>query len=245
MDARIGQVYDRGAGAIAVERAYAAPNYAPLPVVLERGAGCWLWDTDGKRYLDMMSAYSAVSHGHAHPRLVRALIEQAQQVAVTSRAYHSAALVQNQLLVFGGEDGGGLVAPELHALDLLSLRWAVPATSGPGSRSRPPPATRPAIRAILRRPAHDGRRAFPAGVRLCPGRRLDRRHQLHRRRRRPQGPPGRAQHGRPDLPQVRHHALRARRRGRHRRRHGRRPATARRQGPQRRPLSRGKPWALR
>ena len=78
--------------AIALERAHAARNYHPLPVVLESGRGEWLTDVDGKRYLDMMSAYSAVSHGHAHPRLVRALTEQAQKLAVTSRAYHSAAL---------------------------------------------------------------------------------------------------------------------------------------------------------
>ena len=78
--------------AIAVERSVAAPNYAPIPVVLDRGDGSWLWDADGKRYLDFMSAYSAVSHGHAHPRLVAALTEQAQRVAVTSRAYHSTEL---------------------------------------------------------------------------------------------------------------------------------------------------------
>ena len=77
---------------IEFEASVAAPNYAPLRVVLERGEGCWLWDADGKRYLDFMSAYSAVSHGHAHPRLVKALIEQAQRVAVTSRAYHSTEL---------------------------------------------------------------------------------------------------------------------------------------------------------
>ena len=77
---------------IAREQQFAARNYAPLPVVLERGHGEWLTDVDGKRYLDLMSAYSAVSHGHAHPRLVRALTEQAQRVAVTSRAYHTAAL---------------------------------------------------------------------------------------------------------------------------------------------------------
>lgn len=80
------------ADAIARERRVAAPNYQPLPVVLERGQGHWVWDTEGRRYLDFMSAYSAVSHGHAHPRLVAALIEQAREVAVTSRAYHSATL---------------------------------------------------------------------------------------------------------------------------------------------------------
>jgi hypothetical protein len=75
--------------AIATERSYGACNYDPLPVVLVHGDGCWLWDEHGRRYLDMMSAYSAVSHGHAHPRLVRTLVEQAQQLAVTSRAFHN------------------------------------------------------------------------------------------------------------------------------------------------------------
>ncbi|MDL1861066.1 ornithine--oxo-acid transaminase [Betaproteobacteria bacterium PRO7] len=75
--------------AIDLERRVAAANYHPLPVVLSQGRGEWLTDVDGKRYLDFMSAYSAVSHGHAHPRLIRALTEQAQRVAVTSRAYHS------------------------------------------------------------------------------------------------------------------------------------------------------------
>jgi ornithine--oxo-acid transaminase len=75
--------------AIATERTYGARNYDPLPVVLTHGDGCFLWDEFGRRYLDMMSAYSAVSHGHAHPRLVRTLVEQAQQLAVTSRAFHN------------------------------------------------------------------------------------------------------------------------------------------------------------
>jgi len=75
--------------AIARERRYAAHNYDPLPVVLAHGDGCWLWDAHGRRYLDMMSAYSAVSHGHAHPRIVQALVEQAQRLAVTSRVFHN------------------------------------------------------------------------------------------------------------------------------------------------------------
>jgi len=75
--------------AIARERRYAARNYDPLPVVLAHGDGCWLWDEHGRRYLDMMSAYSAVSHGHAHPRIVQALVEQAQRLAVTSRVFHN------------------------------------------------------------------------------------------------------------------------------------------------------------
>jgi ornithine aminotransferase len=80
------------AGLIALESRVAARNYAPLPVVLAEGHGEWLTDVDGRRYLDLMSAYSAVSHGHAHPRLVAALVEQAQRLAVTSRAYHNATL---------------------------------------------------------------------------------------------------------------------------------------------------------
>jgi len=77
---------------IARERRYGARNYDPLPVVLTHGDGCWLWDEHGRRYLDMMSAYSAVSHGHAHPRIVRALVEQAQRLSVTSRVFHNTLL---------------------------------------------------------------------------------------------------------------------------------------------------------
>jgi ornithine--oxo-acid transaminase len=71
------------------EKAFGAHNYDPLPVVLARGQGSWLADVDGHRYLDLMSAYSAVSFGHAHPRIVGALIAQAQQLGVTSRAYYN------------------------------------------------------------------------------------------------------------------------------------------------------------
>ncbi|MDB5759280.1 MAG: rocD [Burkholderia sp.] len=74
---------------IALERKYCADNYAPLPVVLHSGAGAWLTDIHGKRYLDLMSAYSATSFGHAHPRLLAALTAQAQTLAVASRAYYS------------------------------------------------------------------------------------------------------------------------------------------------------------
>lgn len=74
---------------IELEQRYCARNYHPLPVVLTRGEGVWLWDVDGGRYLDMMSAYSAVSFGHSHPILVEALTQQARQLAVTSRAFYS------------------------------------------------------------------------------------------------------------------------------------------------------------
>src|SRR5689334_23767332 len=72
---------------ISRERAFGARNYDPLPVVLARGQGSHLFDVDGRRYLDLMSAYSAVSFGHSHPKIVAALIDQAQKLGVTSRAY--------------------------------------------------------------------------------------------------------------------------------------------------------------
>jgi len=72
---------------IARERRFGAENYAPLPVVLAQGQGSWVTDVDGRRYLDLMSAYSAVSFGHSHPRIVEALVAQAQRLGVTSRAY--------------------------------------------------------------------------------------------------------------------------------------------------------------
>jgi len=71
------------------ENRYCAQNYHPLPVVLVRGEGPFVWDDSGKRYVDMMSAYSAVSHGHAHPRLIKALVEQASTLNIVSRAFHT------------------------------------------------------------------------------------------------------------------------------------------------------------
>src|ERR1700730_13323723 len=74
---------------IAQEARFGAKNYAPLPVVLTRGTGAHLFDTGGKRYIDMMSAYSAASFGHLHPRLVHAMKRQLERLDVVSRAYHS------------------------------------------------------------------------------------------------------------------------------------------------------------
>jgi ornithine--oxo-acid transaminase len=74
---------------IARENVVCANTYTPLPVVLHKGKGSWLWDVEGKKYLDLMTAYSAVSFGHSHPRLVKALNEQAQLLALPSRAFFS------------------------------------------------------------------------------------------------------------------------------------------------------------
>ena len=74
---------------IELEQRYCAQNYLPLPVVLTRGEGVFVWDDEGNKYLDMMSAYSAVSHGHANPRLVKVAQEQLARLNIVSRAYHT------------------------------------------------------------------------------------------------------------------------------------------------------------
>jgi ornithine--oxo-acid transaminase len=74
---------------IGLEEARTAHNYHPLPVVLERGEGVYVWDVEGKRYFDFLSAYSAVNQGHSHPKIIGALIEQAQLITLTSRAFHN------------------------------------------------------------------------------------------------------------------------------------------------------------
>jgi ornithine--oxo-acid transaminase len=86
--------FARSKALIAREQQSGAHNYEPLPVVLARGEGAWITDVEGRRLLDLMSAYSAVSFGHAHPRIVGALVEQAQKLAVTSRAYYNDRLPQ-------------------------------------------------------------------------------------------------------------------------------------------------------
>ncbi len=74
---------------ISLEEKYGAHNYHPLPVVLERGEGVFVYDVDGKRYYDFLSGYSAVNQGHCHPQIIAALAEQAQKLTLTSRAFHS------------------------------------------------------------------------------------------------------------------------------------------------------------
>ena len=77
---------------IEYEAQVCAPNYLPIPAVLNRGEGVWLYDVEGNKYLDMMSAYSAVSHGHCNPELLETLKKQAETLCITSRAYHTSTL---------------------------------------------------------------------------------------------------------------------------------------------------------
>lgn len=74
---------------IDLENQYGAHNYHPLPVVLDRGEGVFVWDVEGKKYYDFLSAYSAVNQGHSHPKIVKALTQQAQKLALTSRAFYN------------------------------------------------------------------------------------------------------------------------------------------------------------
>jgi len=99
---------------IELENQYGAHNYRPLDVVIEHAEGVWVYDVEGKRYLDCLAAYSAVNQGHCHPKILQALIEQAHKVTLTSRAFRS--------------DQLGLLYKDLH--DLTGFDMAVPMNSG-------------------------------------------------------------------------------------------------------------------
>ncbi len=99
---------------IALENEYGAHNYHPLDVVIERAQGVWVWDVEGRKYLDCLSAYSALNHGHRHPRIIAALVEQAQKVTLTSRAFRN--------------DQLGPLYKELS--DLTGYEMALPMNSG-------------------------------------------------------------------------------------------------------------------
>lgn len=97
-----------------LEDLYGAHNYHPLDVVLEKGKGIWVWDVEGKKYLDFLSAYSAVNHGHCHPRIIKVMTEQAKNLTLTSRAFRN--------------DQWPMLAKELSAL--TGYQMALPMNSG-------------------------------------------------------------------------------------------------------------------
>jgi len=97
-----------------LESQYAAHNYSPLDVVIERAEGVWMYDVEGNRYLDCLAAYSAVNQGHCHPSILQAFIDQARKVTITSRAFHN--------------DQLPLLAKELH--DLTGMEMMLPMNSG-------------------------------------------------------------------------------------------------------------------
>jgi ornithine--oxo-acid transaminase len=82
-----------------LEEKHGAHNYHPIPVVLERGEGVYLWDVDGKRYYDFLSGYSAVNQGHCHPKIVQSFVEQSQKLTLTSRAFYNNVLGEYEKFV--------------------------------------------------------------------------------------------------------------------------------------------------
>src|SRR5688572_21035994 len=86
---------------IDLEERHGAHNYHPIPVVLERGAGVFVWDVDGKRYYDFLSGYSAMNQGHCHPEIVRSFIEQSQKLTLTSRAFYNNVLGEYERFITG------------------------------------------------------------------------------------------------------------------------------------------------
>lgn len=89
LDVQAPRLGPRATELLDLEQRYGAHNYHPLDVVLERGEGAWVWDVEGKKYLDLLAAYSAVNQGHCHPRLVAALERQARRLTLTSRAFYN------------------------------------------------------------------------------------------------------------------------------------------------------------
>ena len=118
----------RAAELMQLEDQYGAHNYHPLPVVLSRGEGVYLWDVDGKQYFDFLSAYSAVNQGHCHPRIIGALTKQAQQLTLTSRAFFNDQLgaAEQQLCELFGYDKALLMNSGAEAVETalkLARKW--------------------------------------------------------------------------------------------------------------------------
>lgn len=123
------------------ELRYGAHNYHPLPVVLERGEGVFLWDVEGKRYYDFLAAYSAVNQGHCHPKIGKALAEQAQKLTLTSRAFHSDVLGEYEEYItqlFGYDKllpmNSGVEAGETSVK--LARKWAYTKKGVPENKAR-------------------------------------------------------------------------------------------------------------
>ncbi len=118
----------RAAELMQLEDQYGAHNYHPLPVVLNRGEGVYLWDVDGKQYFDFLSAYSAVNQGHCHPRIIEALTKQAQQLTLTSRAFFNDQLgaAEKQLCELFGYDKALMMNSGAEAVETalkLARKW--------------------------------------------------------------------------------------------------------------------------
>lgn len=129
------------AQAIELEQKYGAHNYKPMPVVIKRGEGVYLWDVDDKRYLDFLSAYSAVSQGHCHPRIIKALTDQAQKLTLTSRAFHNDLLGQCEKMLcdYFGYDKALLMNSGVEAGETalkLTRKWAYKVKGIPANQAK-------------------------------------------------------------------------------------------------------------
>ncbi len=143
---------------IAIEERYGAHNYHPLDVVISRAEGCWVWDVEGRRYMDCLAAYSAVNQGHCHPRLVKALVGQACRVALTSRAFRNDQLgpfcqeiceLTGYQRMLPMNSGAEAVETAIKA----ARKWGYTVKGIPDE-----PGRDPGIRRQLPRPHHDHRR---------------------------------------------------------------------------------------
>jgi ornithine--oxo-acid transaminase len=126
---------------IQLEHEYGAHNYHPLPVVLNKGEGIFLWDVDGKQYVDFLSGYSAVNQGHCHPRIISALIDQAQKLTLTSRAFYNDQLgdYEKYITAYFGYDkvlpmNTGVEAGETSVK--LARRWAYQVKGVPPNKAK-------------------------------------------------------------------------------------------------------------
>lgn len=126
---------------MSLEAKYGAHNYHPLPVVLERGEGVFVWDVEGKRYYDFLSAYSAVNQGHCHPRIVAALVQQASKLTLTSRAFHNDSLGEYEKFIaqFFGYDKVLPMNTGVEAVETaikLARRWGYDVKQIPANQAK-------------------------------------------------------------------------------------------------------------
>jgi ornithine--oxo-acid transaminase len=126
---------------MSLEAKYGAHNYHPLPVVLERGEGVFVWDVEGKRYYDFLSAYSAVNQGHCHPRIVAALVQQANRLTLTSRAFHNDSLGEYEKFItqFFGYDKVLPMNTGVEAVETaikLARRWGYDVKQIPANQAK-------------------------------------------------------------------------------------------------------------
>lgn len=126
---------------MSLEAKYGAHNYHPLPVVLEKGEGVFVWDVEGKRYYDFLSAYSAVNQGHCHPRIIAALVQQASKLTLTSRAFHNDSLGEYEKFIaqFFGYDKVLPMNTGVEAVETaikLARRWGYDVKQIPANQAK-------------------------------------------------------------------------------------------------------------